>query len=281
MIVQLVGTWTNGTIPHGTAAFETGAFTPPSNSLLLVAVSRMVSYFVGDLGQPVVSGGGLVYNLVGSARGEMSWAHRLDVFSAVVGTATSMVVSVDDDGDQEVYTYCVVVLAITGYDSAAPIAGIVGSGLLDIGGDAYTLTLTAAPGPDDAALVFVSNDADAAPSDPILAAGWSLLADVAVGGGGAGLWAAVRGGSTAADVSVTDVYTAAGPFYKGAALAFVVKAAVEVIPPLGQGDTPGFLLWCLAHSYYSQIVAPGLGAGPGEPTGANAAEWGGVFFGSP
>jgi len=53
---------------------------------------------------------------------------------------------------------------------------------------------------------------------------------------------------------------------------------VEAIPPLGEGDTPGFVFWMLANSYFENLSAAGWGEGPEEPDGDNAATWGGIFF---
>lgn len=50
------------------------------------------------------------------------------------------------------------------------------------------------------------------------------------------------------------------------------------IPPLGEGDTPGFVFWMLATSYYQNMSSRGYGQGLDEPTGENAATWGGIFF---
>lgn len=60
----------------------------------------------------------------------------------------------------------------------------------------------------------------------------------------------------------------------------IYKAAEEggEIPPLGGGDTPGLVLWMLANAYYQELTAAGLGEGLEEPTGENAATWGGIFF---
>lgn len=50
------------------------------------------------------------------------------------------------------------------------------------------------------------------------------------------------------------------------------------IPPLGEGVTPGFVFWMLAHSYYQNMSSKGYGEGLEEPSGSNAATWGGIFF---
>lgn len=60
----------------------------------------------------------------------------------------------------------------------------------------------------------------------------------------------------------------------------VVVVTVEIsgsIPPLGQ-DTPGFVFWMLANSYYENMMMRGYGEGLEEPTGGNAESWGGIFF---
>ena len=57
-------------------------------------------------------------------------------------------------------------------------------------------------------------------------------------------------------------------------------AIIGGVPPLGEGDTPGFILWCLANSYYQNIGSSGIDPGLEAPTGDNATMWGDIFFGS-
>lgn len=326
-----LGVWVNAIVPDGTAAFVTGSFTPPANSLLVVAVAMMVngSGFpsTGDLGQPTISGGGLTWSFVGHSRIDTSWASRQNVFTAIVGAAPgSMTLTVDDNNNQNIYSYAVSAIAFTDFKNSGPIQGLISSGTTNIGDGAHTLTLTAAPTANDKSLLFVCNDADNAPGNPLLAAGWTLIHDAAVLGGGGGLIVAERSGATSATVTITDVYRAGGVYHKGSMMALVVKASLDivvpggtasargsygigqifneivvqgvsaatargfamagvitievVIPPLGEGDTPGLILWMLANSYYENLRSEGIEPGAEKPTGGNAATWGAKFFGS-
>lgn len=135
-----------------------------------------------------------------------------------------MTITVDDDANQDIYTYCVVALAYTGHDTTTPIAGWVDSGSTDIGDGAHSLTLAAAPAAGDETLACLSIDADGTQTSPSWS-GFTEIYDVVRGDGGASLAVAYRTGSTSTTVSVTDVFTESGSFYKGSMLAFTVKAS--------------------------------------------------------
>jgi len=52
------------------------------------------------------------------------------------------------------------------------------------------------------------------------------------------------------------------------------------IPPLGQGDTNGFVIFMISNAIYHELTAVGLGAGLEEPSESNAAFWGDYLFGA-
>lgn len=212
----------------GTGAYSTGSFTPPANSLLVVFVSMMGNGTSGDLGTPTISGGGLTFTLRGSARSDVSWSRRVNVFTAPVGASpSSMTVTVDDNDNHNIFTYGVAAIAYTDYNTGAPVAGWVDSGTGDIGDGANTLTLSATPTTNDESVIVTSADAATAPNNPTMAAGWTKIYDVAVPDGGASLVVATRASSISTTASITDVYTAAGTFYNASMVAFIVSAAAS------------------------------------------------------
>ena len=79
------------------------------------------------------------------------------------------------------------------------------------------------------------------------------------------------------DIQTTTIMFSPG-FAEARADTFGTVQVSQGIPSLGGGDTDGFLLWCLAHSYYQNMRSKGLGGDLDEPTGDNAESWGGVFF---
>ncbi|HXF85303.1 MAG TPA: hypothetical protein VNK49_07940, partial [Anaerolineales bacterium] len=239
---------------------------------LLVAVSVMIEWGEGDVGIPNVSGGGLSWQLVASARGESSWSDGLFIFSARVGSSDlEMSVTLNDDNNEQVYTWAVLVVQISGDDGESSIYGVASSGTYEIPDGSYSLTLTASPGEGDITLLYLMTDADNAPVEPLLDSGWTLVDDLSVPAGGAGLVCARREGSTSSIVNVLDVYRAGGNLYNAAMVAFIVRAQTAIIA------TPGMYLWMLANSYYEQLQ--GVEAGLERPSGMNAGFWGQKFFG--
>jgi len=342
-----LGSWVSGP-GHGAASFQTGSFTPPANSLLIVAVAMMGDGTSGNLGQPTISGGGLTYTFRGHARGDAFWSNRVNVFTAPVGgSPSSMTITVDDDNNQSIYNYAMVVLAYEGQDGTTPIAGWVDSGTVDIADGSHTLTLTATPTVDDESIIILSSDTEFSPAAPTPATDWTTLYDLAVASDGATLSVMTRPSSTSTSATVTDVYTAGGNFYKGSMMAFIVKAAplvLQVMPsaatvkasrvnpsvamvlemspltatvkavivspsvllalilspnlasvrvltagpiviggggvnPLGEGDSPGFIVFALASAMHATFELAGLDVGLDAPDENNAGDWETFLFG--
>lgn len=251
---------------HGTGSYATGAFTPPPNSLLVVAVSMMGNATTGDLGTPTISGGSLTYTLQSNAYGAASWSHRLNVFTAPVGASpSSMTITVDDDTNQDIYNYAVSVMAYVGHDSTTPITGIISSGSTDIADGAETQTLSATPTADDETLAFIAGDADTVPNATVFS-GFTKIYDTGISAG-TSLVVGARGGSTSTSVVVSDVYTATGTYFKGAMISLIVKASATDTDPFASADQVTYTVQAAlaAATHYWRVRAK-------DPYGDN--EWG-------
>lgn len=251
---------------YGTASYVTGSFTPPANSLLVVAVAMMGNTTTGDLGTPTISGGGLTYTLQSNAYGAASWSHRLNVFTAPVGgSPSSMTITVDDDDNQNIFNYAISVMAYVGYDTGTPITGIISSGSTDIADGAETQTLSATPTADDETLAFLASDADNVPNNTVFS-GFTKIFDTGVAGG-TSVVVAARGGSTSTSVVVSDAYTATGTYFKGAMISLIVKASATDTDPFASADQVTYTVQSAlsAGTYYWRVRAK-------DPYGDN--EWG-------
>ena len=214
----------------GTTAFTTGAFTPPDNSLLIVACGTMRESLTDTtLGRPTITdslGTPLTYTQIDFTNLTAAYATQMTVWRApVVGTGVSMTITVDDPNNFDMYGYQVCVFAFTGYDTSTPVTGTIDTDTTNIADGAHSLTLTAAPTVDDYSLIFLHLDADGANANPTLAAGWTEAFDNGTSGGGGTLVGLHRTASTSTTASVTDVYTGTGSFIKGSMLTLNVKAA--------------------------------------------------------
>jgi hypothetical protein len=211
------------------SAFSTGSFTPPANSLLLVRVQEMGSGTSGALGNPLIAGGGLGYEVQSGATVNLtsSWSVTETWLTAKVGGApSSMAITVDDPVNRSAYIYIVSVIAFTGYDTASPIGGTLTSGSnAGVGDGAESRELSEAPSGRDITLQSISVDSTLGPPKPSWEAGWEPVHEIAGTANEAGLAIAKRQGSTSKTVAVKDVYTAAGGLFKAGLAAIVVKAA--------------------------------------------------------
>jgi len=211
----------------GKAAYVSPSFTPPANSLLVVAVNFIGEGLSGDLGTPTVSGGGLTYTSRVAATGTPAWCTKLVVFTAPVGSSpSSMTLTVDDDNDQVIAGYVLSVVAFTGYDTTTPVAGAVTSGTTNIADGAETQTLAATPTAEDVSLSWVLIDGEPGPPKPTMAAGWTKIHEGRFYGSEGGVFAMRRESSTSTSVTVTDIWTS-GTFYKASMVSLIVKAGKE------------------------------------------------------
>lgn len=210
---------------NGTAAFATGSFTPPANSLLVIAVGFISNGLTGDIGTPTIEGGGLTYTSRATAFGLAAWAMKLAIFTAPVGASpSSMTITVDDDNNQDIFGWTVAVTAFTGYDTTTPVAGAVSSAGTNIGDGEEKQTLGATPAEADVSMLFIYLDSSTGPPKPTLAAGWTKIYDAKTAGEG-GLATARREASTSTEVKVTDVFGNVGSFAKGSLISLIVKAS--------------------------------------------------------
>lgn len=226
----------------GTAAFTTGSFTPPDNSLLVIACSTMRDAATNTtLGRPTITdslGSPLTYIEVDFANLTAFFATQLTVWYAEVGTGTSMTITFDDPNNFDMFGYQVCIFAFTGYDRVIPITGKADTGTTNIGDGGHAVQLTATPNFGDYSLIFLYVDSDSTASAPVLDADWVTAFDSGTSGGGGTLTGIYRTGSTNQQAGIVDVYTGAGSFFKGSMLALNVmehqdRATAGGSPKLG------------------------------------------------
>lgn len=227
------GAWDSAS-SFGTGPFTTGSFTPPNNSLLIVACASMRDSGTNTtLGRPTItdstSGGPLTYNEIDFANLTPFFSTQITLWYAEVATAQSMTISFDDPNNFTMYAYQACVFAFEGYDTATPVAGDIDSGTTNIADGSHSLTLTATPTANDYSLIFLAIDADGTVANPTLDTGWTLAFDQGSDTGGGIIVGLHRTGSTSTTCLVNDVYTGAGSFFKASMMALIVKAGAEQV----------------------------------------------------
>jgi hypothetical protein len=210
-------------------AYVTSSFTPPDNSLLVVAVEMLESAGSSDpTGDMTVAGGGLTFTPRVSIGGAASWSMGVKIWTAPVTTGASMTLTVDA-GARIAFHYSVVVVAYTGYDTGTPVAAT-GTFLDESTPDgAQAITLSGAPATTSEVLAMVGMDKETVGVTPNAA--WTELYDVQAGGSG-GAQAQVRTGSTSTSVDWDDVHTGTGGIFKALGAALEIKAAGGVGGPV-------------------------------------------------
>lgn len=207
----------------GTAAFTTPSFTPPANSLLVIAVGFVGTAITGDLGTPTIEGGGLAFTSRSTAFVSPAWAIKLAVFTAPVGGSPApMTLTVDDDNNQNIGGYTLSVVAFTGVDGTTPVAGAVTSGSTNIGDGEEKQTLAATPAAEDVTMSWVAVDGEPGPPKPTMAAGWTKIHEGKTAGEG-GLFAMRREASTSTTVTLSDSW-GGSVFYKASMISLIIKA---------------------------------------------------------
>lgn len=218
-----IGTWAEKT---GDSTLVSSSFTPPDNSVLLVFCATMNSKAGPLSSAPTMSNSGtaLTFTPIGTTYGDASWAIRMDVYRVLVTSHAAMTVTfLENNGG--IAGQAMAIIAYTGHDTTTPIAGFVGSGNTDIGNGSETQTLTIAPTTDDVTIYCLNEDCDGNPANPTMALGWNKIYDFAADAGYGQLIIARRESSTSTSVTCDDTYTAAGNFYKGSMMSFIVKVA--------------------------------------------------------
>jgi 4'-phosphopantetheinyl transferase EntD len=128
----------------GTGPYTTGAFTPPSNSLLVVCITlTQIGVLTADGVLAISDSLGLTWTQRRLNESLTSDSEVAAIFTAPVGTAASMTVTVDC-GATNVFRYIVHVFAFAGYDTTTPVGGKGGTGSAS-GATPTTFALDAAP----------------------------------------------------------------------------------------------------------------------------------------
>ena len=224
------GDWS--TDGQGDAAWVTGSFTPPDNSLLVVTTYVQDDSSATDLGDDMtVSGGGWTYTRRKTVQEGTSWATGMVQWTAPVGTGASMTLTIDC-GANNIRSYFVTVVAYTGYDTVTVVGADASDNLMATDG-ADTLTLSAAPA--SSSEVVASLRPEGINSNTAVAHGaadWTEAVDTAASGRFGGLQTQVRGGSTSTTVTWDDVASHQGATQVvGIALEILAAAVVALIEP--------------------------------------------------
>ena len=221
----------------------TSAFTPQSNSILVVALGIVNQ--AAQFGSHTVSGGGLTWTRLLSVSGDAigGYISGSEVWIAPVGAAASMTLNVSsaqNTGDDAIQIRA---FSYTGYDTSTP-SGTSGSkrGMAD-GADGFSLA--AAPASDSmvvAARFYIPIGGDDPSANP--GTGWTEIYDGqatnAISAGYGMLQIQERTGSTLASVAWADTIvgsTDAG--WTNTGLAIELKAAVTGGPTGAAGSATG------------------------------------------
>jgi hypothetical protein len=216
---------------HGTGAYTTGSFTPPSNSLLVV-----VAYLMTASGSGGADRSG---SLTVSDSQALTWTPRANIgntnsfalgkraWTAPVTTGASMTVSVDC-GANDIYKYHVHLYAYTGYDTGSPVGATVTS---DQGGSSdgnFSITLSSAPASTSEVVAAVGIDPGVGVNAMNHGSGWTEIYETIIAQD-SGSQSQVRTGSTSTSVAWGGLVTGVGS---------VVALALEIKEGVGGGGSP-------------------------------------------
>jgi hypothetical protein len=253
----------------GTGAFTTNAFTPPSNSLLVVVGVVMES---GGSTDPVadltVSGGGLTWTSRAQVGTATAWSMAMRIWTAPVTTGASMTLALDLAARDAAW-YAVSAVAYTGYDTGIPTGGtgtFVDTATPD---GAQTITLSSAPAATSEVVAGVAMDKETVGVTP--GAGWTEIADLQLIDTG-GLETEARTGSTSTSVDWTDVHTGTGSIFKALGVALEIKAApggASTNAPAGLASGAGSAPDALVDIDVNAEAATGAGAAGAAATRAD------------
>ena len=150
----------------GTGSFVTGSFTPPNNSLLVVAL--LCNDNNNDIQASfTIAGGGLTWSRLLTAHNNFTCCQ---LWWAEVGTASSMTITADC-GANSVFLYDVHVVAYTGYESTTKF-GATATRQTDASGTTYNSTLSGAPSATSEVLAGAYADAG---NDPQAGSGYARV----------------------------------------------------------------------------------------------------------
>lgn len=216
---------------HGTGSFTTGAFTPPDNSLLVVAI-----YAHGTSGadisssQTISDSVGLTWTsraLVGVAASD---GLGIRVWTAPVTTGASMTITADC-GAENVFKYGVHRIAYTGYDTGSPTGATATAGVSGATDD-ETITLSASPATTSEVVAAMGIIMGGGTQLVTPGTGWTEIYEGTSDADFSNTQSQVRTGSTSTSVVWDDIDAGTGTATHGGFLAVEIKAAAAAA-----GDT--------------------------------------------
>jgi hypothetical protein len=234
----LLGAISGASGSFGTGNYTPSAFTPPSSSLLVVAVVFIenASVTTDPRSAMTISGGGWTYTgRIDAVASPTDTPTATKIWTAPVGTGASMSLTVGSGG-RSAGLYAVSAVAYTGYDVATPV-GATASGSATSGftspPTAASITLNGAPAAASETFAVVGIDKSAAGATPGTNGTWTELHDVTNTDWG-GLESEARTGSTSTTVDWADLRSGGGALFNWAAAALEIRqasAAVASLPP--------------------------------------------------
>lgn len=209
--------------PYGTGAYTSTAFTPAAGSLLVICCSLAFNG-VMTLAPVFTNTGGSALtftqrNLVQS--NVSNWTDGVGIYTAPVGTAVSMTISIDH-GAVSISNYAMVILEYNG-QNATPIAGSVTKAAVALNG-ADSMTLSATPLAKDEVVVALMSDPNTGTVSASPGSTFTEQYDVAAAVS-AGLHVETRTGSTSTTADWADTQTGSTDIFRNMGAAVIVKAA--------------------------------------------------------
>lgn len=244
---DLLGQLSGSAGNFGTGAFTTSSFTPPSNSLLVVAVLAIENAgtstsFLAEL--TLASSNGLTFtSRVETEASPTAFGLAIRIWTAPVVTGASMTLTIDC-GTRSIGTYATSVVAYTGYDTSTPIGGV-GSNFHDgITGTPTAASLTLNAAPATTSEVFGAAGMDKSTANATPGAAFTEIHDLFNSDWG-GLETEIRTGSTSTTVDWVDLIPGGGTLFNYGIVGLSVNVASggadPGVPPLAI-QAPGLLV---------------------------------------
>lgn len=235
---DLLGQLSGASGNFGTGAFTTSSFSPPSNSLLVVAVlaienAATSTSFLAEL--TIASSNGLTFtNRVETEASPTAFGLAIRIWTAPVTTGTSMTLTLDC-GTRSIGTYATSVVAYTGYDTGTPVGGT-GSNFHDgITGTPTAASLTLNASPAATSEVFGAAGMDKSSANATPGAAFTEIHDLFNSDWG-GLETEIRTGSTSTTVDWVDLIPGGGTLFNYGVVGLAVNVASggadPGVPPL-------------------------------------------------
>jgi hypothetical protein len=172
----------------GTGPFTTSSFTPPDDSLLVVAVAAMEEAGTTDPSADLtLSGGGWTWTPEDDAFDIGAWSMAVKIFTAEVTTGASMTLTADC-GARDIYRHRISAVAYTGYDTTNPVGA---TGHLDSGPSDGAVTFELGAPPADDSEVFAAFGIDTG-TGVTPGTDWTEVHDTGVDADGTGIQTQVR-----------------------------------------------------------------------------------------